>query len=313
MNPIGTSEELANIAEYLKKEFEVKDLGKTKLCLGIELEHKNNGILIHQSAYTKRVLKKFNMENSNSLSTLMVVRNLDLEKDLFRPKEFNEEVLGPEVPYLNAIGALISEPTRRHWNGVKHILRYLRGTADLGLFYSKNSTNQGSDTFRLSSFTNEDWAGDENDRHSTSGYCFNTGSTMVSWYNKKQSVVGLSSTEAEYVAATMAAQECIWLNSSLGDLFCKDEYSVKIKCDNESAIELASNPVVHGRTKHIEIHHNYFREDVLNQESELEGVATSEQVAYICTKALAKPKFEYFTAALGVVNRKHALSRSVEN
>ena len=107
MNLIGTPEELSETIEYLKKEFEVKDLGKIKLFLGLELEHKANGIIVHQSAYTQKVLKRFYMDKAYPLSTPTVVRLLEPHKDLFRPKEPDEEILGPEVPYLNVIGALM--------------------------------------------------------------------------------------------------------------------------------------------------------------------------------------------------------------
>ena len=111
MNLIRTPKELSKTAEYLKKEFEVKDLGKTKLYLGLELEleleHKANEIIVHQLAYTKKVLKYFYMDKAYPLSTPMVVRSLEPHKDSFRPKEPDEEILGPKVPYLNAIGALM--------------------------------------------------------------------------------------------------------------------------------------------------------------------------------------------------------------
>ena len=159
LNIIGTNKEILEVIELLKKEFEMKDLGKTKYCLGLQIEHMPNGILVHQSNYTERVLKRFNMDNANPLSTPMVVRSLNIDKDPFRPCEENEEVLGSEVPYLNAIGALMyltnctrpdisfsinllarfsSTPTKRHWNGIKHIFQYLRGTSDLGLIYPNN-------------------------------------------------------------------------------------------------------------------------------------------------------------------------------
>ena len=107
INLIGTPKELAKTAEYLKKEFEVKDLGKTKLCHGLQLEHKANGIIVHQSSYIERLLKRFNMDKAHPLSTPMVVRSLYPQKDQFRPRESDEEILGHEVPYLNAIGALM--------------------------------------------------------------------------------------------------------------------------------------------------------------------------------------------------------------
>ena len=158
LNLIGTPEKLIKIANYLKKEFEIKDLGKTRYCLGLQIEYCLNGVLIHQSSYTEKVLKRFYMDKSHPLSSPMVVRSLEVTKDPFRPKEENEELSGSKVPYLSAIGALMylvnyiqpditfsvnllarysSAPPKRHWNGIKHILRYLRGTSDMGLFYSK--------------------------------------------------------------------------------------------------------------------------------------------------------------------------------
>ena len=107
MNLIRTPGEVQKTAEYLKKEFEMKDLGKTKYCLGLEIEHRSNGILVHQSAYTEKILKRFHMDNAHPLSTHMVVRTLDPKRDPFCPKENDEKILGTEVPYLNAIGALL--------------------------------------------------------------------------------------------------------------------------------------------------------------------------------------------------------------
>ncbi|KAG7581777.1 Reverse transcriptase RNA-dependent DNA polymerase [Arabidopsis suecica] len=108
LNILGTSGEIAQTVEYLKKEFEMKDLGKTKFCLGLQLEYVNNGILVHQKAYTEKVLKRFNMDQAHPLSSPMVVRSLGLDSDSFGPKKDEEEVLGPEVPYLSAIGALMN-------------------------------------------------------------------------------------------------------------------------------------------------------------------------------------------------------------
>ena len=95
MNLIGTPEELHKTADYLKCEFEMKDLGKTKYCLGLQIEHSANGILVHQSTYTEKVLKRFGMDKALPLSTPMVVRSLDTKKDPYRPKGDDEMVLGP--------------------------------------------------------------------------------------------------------------------------------------------------------------------------------------------------------------------------
>ena len=122
----------------------MKDLGKTKFCLELQIEHFHNGILVHQIAYTKKILKRFYMNEAHPLTSPMVVHSLDVKNDSFRPCEKGEELLGPEVPYLSVIGALMylatctrpdivfpvnllaiynSTPTQRHWNGIKHILR----------------------------------------------------------------------------------------------------------------------------------------------------------------------------------------------
>jgi hypothetical protein len=156
---VGTPEELTKTTNYLKNVFEIKDLGKTKFCLGLQIEHISNGIRIHQSAYKEKVLKHFHMDKAHPLSSPMV----DVKKDLFRPKEDDEETLGLEVSYLSAIGALMYltnctwpdiafpvnflarysfAPTRRHWNENKHVLCYHCGTTDMGLFYPHYSNLQ---------------------------------------------------------------------------------------------------------------------------------------------------------------------------
>jgi hypothetical protein len=159
LNIIDNPKDIEEARNHLTTEFEMKDLGKTKYCLGLQLEHLPSGILVHQSAYIQKILEKFNMDKSYPSKTPMVVRSLEMEKDQFRPQEEGEEILGPEVPYLSAIGALMylanstrpdiafavnllarhsAKPTQRHWTGVKNIFRYLNGTKDLGLFFKKN-------------------------------------------------------------------------------------------------------------------------------------------------------------------------------
>lgn len=98
MNIIGTLDEMRETTSYLKSEFEIKDLGKTRFCLGIELEHRTSGILIHQSTYVHKILRQFNMDTVHPASTPMIGRSLDVNKDPFRPKQDDEEVLGAETP-----------------------------------------------------------------------------------------------------------------------------------------------------------------------------------------------------------------------
>jgi hypothetical protein len=164
------------------------------------------------------------MENAHPLSTPMVVRSLDVKKDPFRPQEDDKEILDPEVPYLSAIGTLMylanctrpdiafsvnllsrynSAPTRRHWNGVKHVLRYLRGTTDMRLFYSKGSNSQ------LVGYADACFLSDPHKGRSQTGYLFTCGSTAISWRSVKQTLVATSSNHSEIIAIHEASWECI--------------------------------------------------------------------------------------------------------
>ena len=221
LNIIGTPIELHVAISYLKKELEMKDLGKTKLCLSFQVEHLSKGISVHQSSYIEKVLKRFIMDKAYPVSTPMVVRSLEKKKDLFRPRDKGEELIGPEVPYLSACGALMylanctrhdiafyinllarhsSTPTRRHWTGVKHIFRYRRGTMDMGLFYSKDSKVELADV---------GYRSDPHKGRSQTSYIFTYGDTTISWRSTKQTLAATSSNHAELLALHQASRECV--------------------------------------------------------------------------------------------------------
>ena len=107
LNLIGTPEELTKIANYLKNRFEMKDLGKIKYCLGLQIEHFSNDILVHQSTYIEKVLKQFYIDKSHPMNSPTVFHSPKVNKDSFHPKEENEELFGPKVPYLSEIGTLV--------------------------------------------------------------------------------------------------------------------------------------------------------------------------------------------------------------
>jgi hypothetical protein len=173
----------------------MKDLGKNKFCLVLQIEHLQMGILIHPSAYVKKVLEKLNMDKAYPLRTPMIVHALEKDTDPFRPKQEGEEVLRAEYPYLSAIGALMYlanntrsdivfavncltrhsvAPTIRHWNGVKNILRYLNGTIDLGLLFQRN---QESD---LIGYADIVYLSDPQNGKSQTGFVFRHGVTAIS-------------------------------------------------------------------------------------------------------------------------------------
>jgi hypothetical protein len=179
----------------------------------------------------------------------------------------------------------------------KHVMRYLKGTIDCGLSYD------GDHDFTLSGYTDSDWAGSVADRKSTSRCCFSLGSTMISWQSRKQSSIALSIVEAEYIAASSASCEAIWLRKLLTDLFDLEMEAISIRCDNQSCIKLTENPVFHDRSKHIEIHYHYIRDMVQRGALRLQYISTDEQVADVLTKPLSRVKFEYFQDKLGIVRK----------
>jgi hypothetical protein len=107
INIIGNEQDINEARHHLKADFEMKDLGQTKFCLGLQLEQLPSGIFVYQGAYIQKMLEKFNMDKAYPCKTPMVVRSLDIEKDPFRPHDEGEKILGPEVPYLSAIRTLI--------------------------------------------------------------------------------------------------------------------------------------------------------------------------------------------------------------
>ena len=150
------------------------------------------------------------------------------------------------------------------------------------------------------------------DRRSTNGFMFSLGSAAVTWSSKKQPTVALSSTEAEYRGAATAACEVVWLQKLLHDLDAQVDNPVVIYCDNMRSIQLARNPVFHARTKHIEVHYHFVREEVLAGEIDLAYVSTHEQIADIFTKALGAEKLQMFRSLLGVAEMELSLRGSVD-
>ena len=131
-----------------------------------------------------------------------------------------------------------------------------------------------------------------NDRKSTLGYAFNKGTWVVSWRSKKQPIVSLSSIEAEYIALCNATCDAVWLRIILEDIGHKKMKPNVLKCDNQSSIKLAHNPIYHARTKHIEIRHHFVREKIQSNEIDLIYCNTTNNVADMFTKPLGKKNFE---------------------
>ncbi|KAK9101196.1 hypothetical protein Scep_024626 [Stephania cephalantha] len=310
----------------------MKELGKTRLCLGLQIEHFSSGVLVHQSNYIEKILKRFYMDKAHPLSSPMVVRSLEVDKDSFRPHESDEELLGPEVPYLSAIGALmylanctrpdiaflcqptckiqISSPTRRHWNCVKHIFRYLRGTSDMGLFYSRGVK------LNLQGYADAGFLYDPHKARSQTGYVFTCGNTVVSWKSVKQTMVATSSNHSEVLAIHEASRECVWLRNmiehiqeSCGLSSIKDSPTILYE-DNAACIAQLSEGFIKGdRTKHISPKFFYADELQKNGEIDVKQIRSSDNLADLFTKALPTTTFKRLTYGIGLRKLKDIASK----
>ncbi len=201
----------------------------------------------------------------------------------------------PDVAHaVGVVSKFNAAPTRAHWTAVKRILQYLKGSSDLKLQYRK--LEKGS----LIGYSDADWAGDMDDRHSTTGNMFMMAQGAISWLSKKQGIVALSTSEAEYIALSSAAQEAVWLHRLLHDLG-EQPGAVTLMENNQSAIALTKNPVAHCRSKHIDIRYHYVREAIQNQKIAVRYCPSNKMIADLLTKPLPKTQFEKLRHVMGVV------------
>ena len=176
---------------------------------------------------------------------------------------------------------------------MNHVLRYLKGTINNKLCYSKSA-----DGLFLNGYSDSDWASSITDRRSTSGFYFslNPHGPPVSWKSKKQQTVAISSCEAEYMALAGAVQEATFLHMSLKSLV--KQSSINIYVDNQGAMALSKNPIIHDRSKHIDIKYHFIREKVLSGFIELTHVPSDSNVSDLITKPYSKQKLHRFSSML---------------
>jgi hypothetical protein len=184
-------------------------------------------------------------------------------------------------------------------SSMKHLLRYVAGTIDYGLTYSRSNGE-----LQLVGYSDSDMAGDIDDRKSTSGILYFLGDSPVAWQSQKQRVVALSSCEAEYIAGAAAACQGIWLRRLLEDMVGTDVFPPQLKMDNQSAIALSKNPVLHDRSKHIDTRFHFLRACVDEGAVRLAFVSTQGQLADVLTKALGRTKFQELRELIGVKKLK---------
>eukprot|EP00253_Pinus_taeda_P003040 PITA_03040 len=241
---------IENFKIVMKEEFEMTDMGLLRYFLGIEVDQNENEIFISQAKYVNEVLARFNMQDSETAITPTVM-GLKLSKEDIN-KDFDPSL------YKSIVGNLM----------------YLTATRPNIMFV----VSLISRFMEKPKEAHCDWAESVDDQKSTSGYVFHMSSGAISWASKKQPIVALSTTETEYVAATAAACQAVWMRRMLKSLGQEQAKATVIFCDNSSAITLSKNSVFHKRTKHIDTRFHYIRELVNNGEIVLQHCRTQEQL-----------------------------------
>ena len=305
---------ITSIKEKLSAHFKMKDLGIMKRFLGLDISTDGNGdISVSQKRYLQKVLHRFGMESCKPAATPFPSHAQHLHKrdyDLGHPDPEGDQSLYHEIVdslnhtavwtrrdiahSISKLSQFLHDPSIVHVNTAKHLLRYIKGTVDLHLKYSGRS-NQSP---RLDGYADADYANDEDNRKSISGFCyflFND-SSPVSYSSKKQSLVALSTMEAETTAMTEAIKEGLWLRNLCHDMRIFGEHHKPpanifiINSDSESALKAIRNPIFHARTKHFDIRQHFIRDIVSKGDVTVDFIEGIKNPADLLTKSLERVK-----------------------
>jgi hypothetical protein len=287
---------VSGLIRHLQCEFAVKDLGPLSYFLGIQATRLSNALYLTQSKYVTDLLRRTHMDGAKLASTPCTTAGKLSRFDgepLANPSTYRHIVgalqyctlTRPDIAYsVNQLCQFLQSPTTVHMIAAKRVLRYLKGTLDFGLCYSRGS-------LQLNGYYDSDWAGSPDDRKSTTGYGLYLGPCLVSWATKKQSIVAKSSTEVEYQSMALAVAEMYWLRMLLQELRVPLLLTPCLWVDNLGALSLSSNAVFHARTKHIEVDYHFIREKIFNKDLLARCISTHAQPSDIFTKGLSKARF----------------------
>jgi len=295
--------------EMLSRRFKMKDLGLLSFVLGIGAQQDRDAgtVTLHQKRYVLNLLSRYRMTDANPVSTPADV-NVKLVKDdgVSKPadRELYQSLVGsllyaavatrPDIAQaVSAVAKFAAAPSEAHMTAARRILRYLKGTSNMGLVYSREGGN-------LHAYSDADWAGDQDDRKSTTGNVVILAGAAISWLSKKQQSVALSTTGAEYIALSQCAQEIVWIRRLLQEIGDGVMPPTKVFEDNQGAIQLARNPGSSRRTRHIDIRFHFTREAMEEGVIDIVYCHTKDMTADLLTKPIPRQQFETLRGKLGI-------------
>ena len=295
--------------------FKVTDAGPVSWYLGMQIKTTPEGVHLHQSGYTQQILNRFGFQNvkprfipldanEKLIDETHAIASAEFQHD-FQSKvgslNYDQTKTRPDISFpVSLVSRYSKNPNQKHMDAVNTIFAYLAGTKDTGLFYRRDGSQE------IEGWVDSDWGGCTNTGKSTTGWIFKIGGSPISWSSQRQKTVSSSSTEAEYIAASDAAKEAIWLLGFFNELNAfagrPQQAGIKLYIDNASAIKLTKNPEFHGRTKHINIRHHFIRECVENGQIKPEWISGQNNTADILTKPLSRPIFSKLFDELGLLS-----------
>ena len=302
----------------VKEFWEITNHGPIKWFLSFQIkrDRESRTISINQHAYIETVVEKFRLTSARKVVTSM---DLNVQFSIQQcPSSLNQAACMNRVPYSKAIGLIlwatvvsrpdtayavgvlsqfIQNPGQAHWKAVKRVISYLGSTKDLWLTFGGNKQTL------LEGYCDSDWASQPH-RHLISSFSFHYSQRVISWSAKKQNIITLSSTEAEYVVETHAAKEGIWLKTFVKEVVGEDTGPITIMGDNQGAIALAKGNKFHAQMKHINLRYHSNHEAIKKKQVVMKYILTMDNVADIFTKALAKLKYTCFFELLGLAIMK---------
>ncbi|KAJ9566734.1 hypothetical protein OSB04_002700 [Centaurea solstitialis] len=309
---------LQSVKEWLSKCFQMKDPGEAAYILGIKIYRNRSKRLIglSQSTYIDKVLKRFRMDESKK-GFIPMQHGIVLSKTQC-PVSSEDQDRMKSVPYASAIGSIMyamlctrpdvaysvsvtsryqQNPGEPHWVAVKNILKYLRRTKEMFLVFGGSE-----DEISVTGYSDASFQTDRDDFRSQSGYVFTLNGGAISWKSSKQDTIADSTTEAEYIAASDAAKEAVWLRNFLSDLRVVASISrpIDIFCDNSGAVAQAKEPREHHKSRHVLRKYHLIREIIGRGDVRICKIPTEDNVADPLTKPLARVKHEAHANSIGM-------------